>query len=180
MDPVPGVLYFEPLTKIWCRSRGEVNFNASIRPEPPAVEKVQGAVKRSSMTSLQLVPSEEYQKCVPSYVNTIDLGVAWRTSEINLDMDAVVMTFNKLVLTLKQLRGWEGRLPRVRLSTTETALRGRICDAETVSVSLIGLTRALPRLFLWYSCRVAHSTGKISSARSCCDSGSWRCRWRWP
>ena len=91
------------------------------------------------MTSLQLTPSESYQKLlVPSYVNTLDLGVAWRTAEINLDMDAIVMTFNKRGAHLETIEGLgrtvsqEGAIEHYGDSVTG----GESGDAETISVQL--------------------------------------------
>ena len=91
------------------------------------------------MTSIQVVESEKYQKVkVPSYVEKLDLGVAWRTSEINLDMDAVVMTFNKRGAHLETIEGLgntksqEGAIEHYGDSVTG----GESGDAETISVSL--------------------------------------------
>ena len=94
---------------------------------------------RAKMTSIQVAESEDYQKhVVPSYINKIDLGVAWSTGEINLDMDAVVMTFNKRGAHLETIEGLgrtisqEGAIEHYGDSVTG----GETGDAETISVAL--------------------------------------------
>ena len=122
------------------------------------------------MTSIQVVESEKYQKMkVPSYVEKLDLGVAWRTSEINLDMDAVVMTFNKRGAHLETIEGLgntksqEGAIEHYGDSVTG----GESGDAETISVSLNQLDPRTAAIVLIVQLpRGTFRSAKVSSVRS--------------
>ena len=122
------------------------------------------------MTSIHVVESEEYQQMkVPAYIEKLHLGVAWRTSEINLDMDAVVMTFNKRGAHLETIEGLgntksqEGAIEHYGDSVTG----GESGDAETISVSLNLLDpRTAAVVLIVQLPRGTFRSAKVSSVRS--------------